>query len=182
MTGWRRLAGCATPIAMALAGCAPVDPRAPTGDASGSFDCEIFQPGANPPNYGDGVIELRFAGDERTLAQGAASFAIDAEGSQTLDPANAAYFAIQVYQDVSESKLELFELRVLPAEWLTGEVQIDGDGAVGFLGEVLYDANRQVLEARIVAETRAGVLVLDQAGNDPREAVRGSLRDVLLSE
>lgn len=162
--------------------CAPVDPKSPTGDASGTFDCEIFQPGSNPPNYGDGVVELRFAGDERTLAQGAAAFAIDANGSQTIDPASASYFAVQVYQDVSETKLEVFEVRVLPDTWAVGEVQIDGDGAVGFLGEVLYDANRIVLEARVIAETRAGTLVLEQAGNDPREPVRGSLRDVVLAQ
>lgn len=169
-------------FALAIAGCAPGDRPAATGDAAGTFDCEIFQPGSNPPNYGDGVVELRFDGDERTLAQGAAAFAIDANGSQTIDPATASYFAVQVYQDVSETNLEVFEVRVLPDQWAAGEVEIDGDGAVGFLGEVLYDANRIVIEARVIAETRAGTLVLEQAGNDPREPVRGSLRDVLLTE
>lgn len=174
----RLLASCLA--VMAASACAPREQGA-SGEASGSFDCEIFQPGANPPNWGDAVVRVTFDGDERVLAQGAAAFAIDGEGSQTLDPAEASYFALQAYQEVSPSVVEVFEIRVLPASWAPGIVEIDGASAVALLGEVEYDGNGSVVEARIVAESRSGRLRLDAAGDEPREAVLGSVMDLRLS-
>jgi len=167
-------------FAASVAACGPRDAGI-GGEASGSFACEIFQPGANPPNWGDAVVRVTLDGDERVLAQGAAAFAIDAEGNQTLDPLDASYFALQAYQEISPTTVEVFEIRVLPAAWFPGEVPVDGASAVALLGEVHYDGNGSVTDARILAESRSGTLRLDAAGTEPRQAVLATVMSLRLS-
>lgn len=166
--------------ALGTGGCAPEDQRPATGSAQGTFDCEIFVPGANPPNVGDGVVDLEIDGEGRTLAQGAAAYAVDGNGSQTLDPAQASYFAVQVFQNVSPELIEVFEVRVLPDAWVPGEVVLDGVTAVAYLGEITHDANGTVTDARIVAESRGGTITLEEAGDEPAEPVAGTLTDLQL--
>lgn len=169
-------------LALAIAGCAPDSSHPLVGDAAGSFDCEVFLPGSTPPNTGDGAVTVTLGGDERVLAQSAAAFAVDGQGNQTLDPAAAAYFAVQVFQYVSETNLEVFEVRVLPADWQPdGQVTFDGVTAVGFFGSVTFDANGNAVDALVKATTTGGALLLGDAGRDPRAPVSGSLSDVTLS-
>lgn len=163
-------------IALTLAGCAPEPSDPLVGDASGSFDCEIFLPGANPANTGDGAVTVTLDGRERVLAQSAAAFAIDDADNQTLDPATAIYFAVQVVQYVSETTLEVFEVRVLPDSWVADTVlPFDGEDVVGFFGTVTFDANGTAVGAEIDASSTDGELTLGEAGRDPRAPVSGTL-------
>jgi hypothetical protein len=169
-------------LLLALAGCAPESSNPVVGDASGSFDCEIFLPGSSPPNTGDGAVVVTLDGRERILAQSAAAFAVDGAGNQTLDPEQASFFAVQVLQYVSEQELEVFEVRVLPADWVAGtEIPFDGVTAVGFYGKVEFDANGNAVDARVKASTTGGSLLLGDAGRDPRAAVTGALVDLRLA-
>lgn len=167
-------AACAL-VFLAAAACAPEPSHPLVGEASGSFACEIFLPGSNPPNTGDGAVTVTLRDDERVLAQSAAAFAVDDQGNQTLDPANAIYFAVQVFQYVSESKLEIFEVRVLPDDWADGAVlAVDGESVVAFFGAVTFDANGNAVDATITAASTDGELVLEAAGRNPRDPVAGS--------
>ena len=160
---------------LSVAGCAPESSHPLVGEASGSFACEIFLPGTNPPNSGDGSVTVTLRGEERVLAQSAAAFAVDGEGNQTLDPANAIYFAVQIFQYVSETTLEIFEVRVLPDDWADGAVlAVDGETVVAFFGSVTFDANGNATDATVTAASNDGELLLDAAGRNPREPVTGS--------
>jgi len=166
-------------LAAALAACGPEDRARPVGVVDGSAQCEIFLPGLVPPNFGDGAVTLVLDSHDAaaadasrvTLAQGAAAFAVDEQGAQTIDPAHASYFSIQTYQYTSPSRVELFELRVLPSAWAAGDVLLDGTTAVGFYGAIDFDANGNAKSARILARTTDGVLHLDAAGENPRDPV-----------
>ena len=162
-------------IASLAIGCAPESSHPLVGDATGSFDCEIFFPGSNPPNSGDGTVTVALGGDERVLAQSAAAFAVDGTGNQTLDPATATYFAVQVFQYVSETTLELFEVRVLPAAWVDGAtIPVDGVDTVAFFGTVTFDGNGNAVDATVKASSDDGELTVAEAGRDPRAPVSGS--------
>ena len=166
-----------------LAGCAPSPSDPLIGDAAGSFDCEIFLPNSVPSNTGDGAVTVTLDGRERVLAQSAAAFAIDGAGNQTLDPSTATYFAVQVVQYVSETTLEVFEVRVLPDEWVADAVlPFDGDTVVGFFGTVTFDANGTAIGAEVDATSTDGELLLGAAGRDPRAPVSGTLTAELLGD
>lgn len=177
----RPAAWLAAGMALALSACAPEPSRARVGEAAGAFDCEIFLPGTSPANVGDGAITVTVDGDARILAQTAAAFAVDGAGHQTLDPASASYFAVQVFQFVSETELEIFEIRVLPDDWQPeAAVPFDGVRAVGFFGRVIFDGNGNAAGATIVARTTGGNVLLEEAGREPRAPVVGTLDDVTL--
>lgn len=168
-------AASALALLAATAACAPEPSHPLVGEASGSFACEIFLPGSNPPNTGDGAVTVTLRDDDRVLAQSAAAFAVDGQGSQTLDPANAIYFAVQVFQYVSETTLEIFEVRVLPDDWVDGAVlAVDGETVIAFFGAVTFDANGNATDAKITAASSDGELVLEAAGRNPRDPVTGS--------
>jgi hypothetical protein len=168
-------AACALLVFAGTAACAPEPSHPLVGEASGVFACEIFLPGTNPPNSGDGEVTVTLRDEERVLAQSAAAFAVDGQGSQTLDPANAIYFAVQIFQFVTETELEIFEVRVLPEDWTDGAVlPVDGETVVAFFGSVTFDANGNATDARITAASNDGELVLESAGRNPRESVTGS--------
>ena len=174
--------GLAGALLLALAGCAPEESHGSTGTASGAFDCEIFQPGSNPTNTGDGAITVVLDGSERVLAQGAAGYAVDGNGSQTLDPSLASYFAVQVFQWISETELEIFELRVLPDAWVSGaDIAFDDVDGVGFFGSVFFDGNGNAVDAKIRANVTHGSVHLEDAGRDPRAPVSGWLTDVRIA-
>lgn len=169
-------------LAAALTGCAPEPTDVSTGAAEGSFDCEIFLPGSVPSNTGDGAITIALDGEERVLAQGAAAYAVDGEGNQTLDPSAASYFAVQVFQYVAEDLLEIFELRVLPDDWAAGgEIPLDGARGVAFFGTISFDGNGNAEDALVEAHATHGSLVLGDAGRNPRETVTGALSGVRLA-
>lgn len=177
-----RTAAAALALLGGAAGCAPEPSDPLIGGAAGAFDCEIFLPGANPANTGDGAVTVTLDGKERVLAQSAAAFAVDGDGNQTLDPGAAIHFAVQVFQFVSETELEVFEVRVLPADWIPDTVvPFDGDRAVGFFGIVTFDVHGNAVAASVVATSTGGELLLGAAGQDPRTPVTGSLSDVTLS-
>lgn len=162
-------------VFLAALGCAPEPSHPLVGEATGSFACEIFLPGTNPPNTGDGAVTVTIRDDDRVLAQSAAAFAVDGQGNQTLDPAFAIYFAVQVFQFVSETTLEIFEVRVLPDDWADGAVlAVDGETVVAFFGAVTFDANGNATDATVTAASTDGELVLGAAGRNPRESVTGS--------
>ena len=172
-------------LALSCAACGPPEPTdVTTGTADGSFDCEIFLPGSNPSNTGDGAITVTLDGHERVLAQGAAGYAVDASGNQTLDPSAASYFAVQVVQYIAEDELEIFELRVLPDDWLPDvEIPFDGDRGIAFFGTIRFDGNGNPLPdgARIEASATHGTLTLSAAGRNPRDPVIGTLSGVRLA-
>lgn len=162
-------------LLLAAIGCAPESSHPIVGDATGAFETEIFFPGSVPSNVGDGAVTVTLGGDERVLAQSAAAYAVDGAGNQTLDPANAVYFAVQIFQYVSETKLEIFEVRVLPASWTGGAtIPVDGVDTVAFFGTVSFDGNGNAVDATIQASSDDGELTLTEAGRDPRAPVSGS--------
>lgn len=169
-------------LALLVAGCgAPAPTDVVIGTAAGTFDCEIFLPGANPRNTGDGAITVVLDGEERVLAQGAAAYAVDGDGNQVLDPSAASYFAVQVFQYIAEDFLEIFEVRVLPDDWQPGvEIPFDGERGVAFFGTIRFDANGNA-DALVEATATHGALILADAGRSPRESVTGSLSAVRLA-
>ena len=174
-----RIALAALALAISAAGCGRSGASPARGVVDGSAQCEIFLPGLSPPDFGDGVVRLVLDSSSAaaasatsvTLAQGAAAFAVDASGSQTIDPALASYFAIQTYQYTSPTRVELFELRVLPGAWATGDLVLDGTNATGLYGAIVFDANGNASSSRIIARTTGGVIHLEAAGRNPREPV-----------
>lgn len=170
-----RLRCFAASLALAAFGCAPESSHPLVGGATGSFETEIFLPGSVPSNVGDGAVTVTLGGEERVLAQSAAAYAVDGAGNQTLDPANAVYFAVQVFQYVSETTLEIFEVRVLPDSWVDGAtLPVDGVDTVAFFGAVTFDGNGNAVDATIRASSDDGELTLAEAGRDPRAPVSGS--------
>ena len=167
------------PVVVLLSACGAERAPAQTGAFSGEAQCEVFLPGLIPPDFGDGVVQLVLdshdaasaAATHVTLAQGAAAFAVDANGSQTIDPSLAAYFSIQMYQYTSPTRVELFEVRVPPSEWGAGDVILDGTEAFGIYGAIEFDANGNATSSRILARTTDGVVHLTAAGKNPREPV-----------
>lgn len=176
-------AAAAVALLSCAAACTPESSHPLVGEASGQFACEIFLPGANPPNTGDGAVTVTLGGDERVLAQSAAAFAVDGQGNQTLDPAEAIYFAVQVFQYVSETELEIFEIRVLPDDWAAGaQLPFDGDRVIGFVGRVTFDANGNATDATVTAASTGGELLLGDAGRNPAEPVTGSFSAALSND
>lgn len=166
--------------ALLLAGCGTADVDGPSfGEANGTFDTEIFIPGSNPPNYGDAVIEVVMDGEPRTLAQGASVVAIDADGLPTIDPDAAVYFALQAFQYTSETRAEVFELRVAPESWTDDtDVPVNTVDADALFGIVEFDANGQQVGGEIVLAAIRGQLHISVAGREPADEVVGTLSGV----
>lgn len=172
--GSRAARGASLALALltsSVLGCAPEDHASATGVASGQAACDIFQANSVPPDIGDGVVQLTLGGEAHTLAQGAAAFAVDANGQATSDPAQASYFAVQIYQYLSPKQMEIFEFRVLPDAWAPGDVPVDGVEAVGLYAVVDFDANGNATAVTFRAQTVDGTLHVDAAGQQPRDPV-----------
>ena len=163
-----------TALAALLAGgCARGTAGVVVGSASGNFDCDVFRAGLVPPDYGDGAVAIDFGGESRDVAEGAAAFAVDANGEQTTDPTQAAYFAVQLYQDVAPSAVEVFEVRALPAVWRPGDIELDGINAVAIYARVALQGSNGV--STVIAVSTDGALHLDAAGEHVGDAVSGTI-------
>ena len=126
-----------------------------------------------PPDYGNGAVTIDFGGRTRDVAQGSAAFAVDATGAPTTDPSQASYFAVQLYQDVAPQSIEVFEVRALPDVWKPGDLALDGINAVALYGRVALQGSNGV--STLIAVSTGGTLHLDAAGENPGEAVRGTI-------
>jgi hypothetical protein len=133
-----------------------------------------------PSNYGDGNAAVSVGSTDETLAQGAAAFAIDSSGHQTLDPSQASYFAVQIFQQLSPHEIDVFEIDVVPSRWAKGDVVIDGSNAGTLLGRIDTDDNGVIVDSFVLARATGGTLHLDAAGLDPREPVAGSFDSIAL--
>ena len=165
------------------AACGPATVDGPVfGDVQGTFDTEVFLPGATPPNFGEAVIDVTIDGQSRTLAQGASVIAIDPDGLPTLDPATALYFALQAFQYTDETAAEIFELRVDPALWVDGaEISINTVDADALFGVVYFDLNGQQVGADVLLTAIRGDLSLELAGDSPTDPVRGVISNLEMS-
>ena len=163
------------------AGCAPESRHLAHGTASGSVNCDIFVSGANPPDIGDAQVHVSLGDTTALVAQGAAAFAVDANGQQVADPAQASYFGIQAYQYVSPTRMEVFELRVIPANWIAGDVALDGVSAAALYGLIDFDDNGNAVSAVILATSSKGTVHLTAAGRNLHDAVAADFTDIDLA-
>ncbi len=165
---------------LALTGCGAEGGGDPAGGtATGSFDCEIYVPGSDPPNVGDGAVVITRAGGSRTIAQGASAFAIDANGQQTFDPDEVSFYAVQIHQFVSETRLEVVEIQIAPEAWIDGGSAAivpsppEDDRAALLVAEITFDANGIPVEIEREAEGVGGTVTIEKAGTELGSAVRG---------
>ena len=151
------------------------------GLANREFGGEMFIATADPPNFGSGVVHLSIDGQERTLAQGTSAIAIDIEGRPNSDPEQADFFAVQIFQYLSPTEAEVFELRVRPDLWVDEtEVAINTADGDALFGSVSFDRNGAQLGGELLLTAVRGTLTLEAAGQFPGEDVRGFFSDLEL--
>lgn len=154
-----------------------------TGTATGDFDTEIFNPAANPENYGRGSVTIKTAEQDHILAQASTSFPVDAEGRMTLDPEEAVYFAIQIFQFTSPITMKVLELRIIPSLWLpNSEIDLTTPGNTALFGLITFDQGGRVESVETLLAVTEGTLQLTEAGQPFTAPVSGFFTDLQMKE